>query len=254
MEKRLEIEKKDGQLFRYRKANNFTLDELENGYIYFPSNIELNDPFDASHHMLRLTEENSEMQKLYNELLDQSPDELTKNYIRKKYENNPEKLRELVISGTKKFISTHGIACFTVSPIHIPLWAYYANNHEGICIQYDTNLDKSFFDKPRRIDYVKDFEIIDYEPITNPQNAMNVFYKKINLWDKEFEVRLIKPTLGKHKINTESIRSIILGLNAKSDYTEKIIDIVQRKYKHATLFSTEIMTEKIGLSFIPYNL
>lgn len=148
----------------------------------------------------------------------------------------------------------YGIACFTVTPIHIPLWAYYANNHEGICIQYDTNRDKSFFEKPRRIDYVENFESIDYEPISNPQNAMNVFYKKINLWDKEFEVRLIKPTFGRHKLNPESVRSIILGLNAKSDYTEKIIDIVKRKYSHATLYATEIMIEKVGLSFIPYNL
>lgn len=254
MEKKLEIENKDGQLFRYRIANDFTLDELENGYIYFPSNVELNDPFDASHNMLRLTKDDSEMQELYNQLLDQSPNELTKSYIRKSYEKKPEKLRELVIDSTKKFISTYGIACFTVSPVHLPLWAYYANNHKGICIQYDTQRDRSFFEKPRRIDYIEKFEIIDYQPITNPQNAMNIFYKKINLWDKEFEVRLIKPRVGKHKFNTESVRSIVLGLNAKREYTERVIDIVQRKYKHATLYRTEIMTEGVGLSFIPYNL
>lgn len=250
----MEIKNTKDQLFRYRKANEFSLDELENSYIYFPSSNELNDPFDTSHTMLRLTKKDSEMKKLYNQMFEMSPNESTSAYIKKHFENNPNALRELVISGTEKFISAYGIACFTVTPIHIVLWATYADNHEGICIQYDTAKDKSFFKGARRVDYVDKLEIIDYKPITNPQASNDIFYKKLNLWEKEFEVRLVKPLIGKQKINPECIRSIVLGLRAKEDYIEKVIDIVRRKYKHATLYQTEIMTETVGLSFIPFNL
>lgn len=242
------------QLFRYRKASKFSLDELENSYIYFPSSTELNDPFDASHKMLKLTNDDSEMEKLYNQLLELSPNELTTVYIERNYKNKPDRLRELVINGTASFISTYGIACFTVTPIHIVLWANYADNHEGVCIQYDITRDKSFFKGVRRVDYVDKLDIIDYEPITNPQASNNIFYRKLNLWEKEFEVRLVKPKTGKHSINPECVRSIILGMRAKDEYIEKIIDIVRRKYKHAILYQAEVMTESVGLSFIPFNL
>lgn len=250
----MEIRNTKDHLFRYRKANDFSLDELENGYIYFPSSNELNDPFDSSHTMLRLTKNDSEMEKLYNQIFEMSPNELYSGYIKRNFENKPNRLRELVISGTEKFISTYGIACFTVTPIHIVLWATYADNHEGICIQYDTTKDESFFKGARKVDYVEKLEIIDYQPITNPQASNDIFYRKLNLWEKEFEVRLVKPLIGEQKINPECIRSIVLGLRAKEEYIEKVIDIVRRKYKHATLYQTEIITETVGLSFIPFNL
>ena len=142
----------------------------------------------------------------------------------------------------------------TVTPVHIMLWAIYADNHEGICIQYDKTKDESFFKGVRRIDYVEKLEIIDYEPITNPNASNDIFYRKLNIWEKEFEVRLVKPVTGKQKINPDCVRSIALGLRAKDEYIEKVIDIVRRKYKHATLYQTEIMTETVGLSFIPFNL
>lgn len=249
----MEIRNTKDQLFRYRKANSFTLDELENSYIYFPSSTELNDPFDVSHNTLSLTKEDLEMEKLYNQLLELSPNDLTKAYVKRNYENKPHILRELVVNGTEKFIATYGIACFTVTPIHVVLWAYYAS-HEGICIQYDTTRDELFFKGARRVDYVAQLEKINYEPITNPKVTNDIFYKKLNLWEKEFEIRLVKSGTGKHKVNPEAVRSIILGLQAKDDYIEKVIDIVKRKYKHATLYQAEVMTESVGFSFIPFNL
>lgn len=249
----MEIRNSKDQLFRYRKANEFSLDELENSYIYFPSSNELNDPFDVSYNTLSLTKEDSEMEKLYNQILEESPDEMTKAYVKKTYENNHDILRELVVNGIANYISTYGIACFSVTPIHVVLWTYYAN-HEGICIQYDTNRDESFFKGARRVDYVDNLGIINFEPITNPQVTNDIFYKKLNLWEKEFEIRLVKSGTGKHKVNPESVRSIILGLKAKDDFIDKVIDIVKRKYKHATLYQAEVMTDSVGFSFIPFNL
>ncbi|MFV8343467.1 hypothetical protein [Flavobacterium sp. XS2P39] len=249
----MEIRNSKDQLFRYRKANEFSLDELENSYIYFPSSNELNDPFDVSHNTLSLTKEDSEMEKLYNQILKESPNEITKAYVKKTYGNKHDILRELVVNGIANYISTYGIACFSVTPIHVVLWTYYAN-HEGICIQYDTNRDESFFKGARRVDYVDNLGIINFEPITNPQVTNDIFYKKLNLWEKEFEIRLVKSGTGKHKVNPESVRSIILGLKAKDDFIDKVIDIVKRKYKHATLYQAEVMTDSVGFSFIPFNL
>lgn len=249
----MEIQNTKDQLFRYRRANEFSLDELENNYIYFPPSKELNDQFDASHVMLNLTQEDSEMQKLFIQMLELTSDKLSRDYIKRNFENNPEQLRKIVTDNISEFISTYGIACFTVTPVHITLWAYYAN-HEGICIQYDTIRDESFFQGARRVDYVNQLEKINYEPITNPSAMNSLFYKKLNLWDKEFEIRLVKPKTGKHQFNPECVRSIILGLNAKDEFIEKVVDIVRRKYKHVTLYQAEIMTESVGFSFIPFNL
>lgn len=241
------------QLFRYRKANNFSLEELEDGYIYFPSNKDLNDPFDTNHMMLRLTNEDTEMEKVYNQNIDELKDVSMRAYFKKLYKNKPDEFRKYVENETINVISTCGIACFTVSPIHIVLWATYADNHEGICIQYDTLRDRSFFKGVRKIDYVEKLEIIDYRPFSNPEVLCDVFYKKLNLWEKEYEVRLVKPKNGKYKINPECLRSIVLGIRVKDDYIEKVKDIVRRKYKHATLYQAEVMTGSVGLSLIPID-
>ena len=250
----MEITKKQGQLFRYRKDSDFLLDELENSYIYFASNKELNDPFDASHMMLRLTDDPKEIEKLFDQLIEQAPDDLVKAYTRKLFENKLDDLRQYVISATERYVSSYGIACFTVTPIHIPLWANYANNHEGVCIQYDVECDPNFFENPRRVDYVDEFQTIDFLPVTNPQAASEIFYRKISLWKNEYEIRLVKSSTGKHSVNPKAVKSIILGLRTKEEYERRIIDIVKRKYKHATLYKTELMSNTYGLSFIPYDL
>lgn len=41
---------------------------------------------------------------------------------------------------TDSLFSGHGVACFTSDPSNIPMWAHYANNHRGYCVEYELDI------------------------------------------------------------------------------------------------------------------
>ena len=170
-------------LFRYRSDNKNTIDELERNYIYFPNSEKLNDPFDANSDMLEFSRNPIEYQKLYEMLLSQIPN-VSKEYFIKDFKNKPDKLYEFVNKMKEDFISQFGIACFTMSEINLPLWSSYANNHQGLCIQYNIDFDHVFFKGLRKIDYFKKFEKIKYSPATDSGGFQEILFKKFYLWKK----------------------------------------------------------------------
>ena len=46
-----------------------------------------------------------------------------------------EKINSYVSDMTRKMVR---IACFTTTPVNLPMWHHYANGHTGICLEYNT--------------------------------------------------------------------------------------------------------------------
>jgi hypothetical protein len=236
-------------VFRYRQNNENTLLEIINNNIYFPNNEKLNDPFDASYQMINFKKDNIELQKLYHLLQEKCSNPIARDYLRKTYENKPDDLYDLVSNAFRDFCCNFGIACFTITPLNIMLWANYANNHQGICIQYNTDLDKEFFKSIRPIDYIDKFQKIDYYPATEPEKYTELFYKKLEIWRSEYELRLIKAKHGFYTFNPLVIRSIAFGLRCPDEYKSQIIKIIKEKHNHIKLYETNILNDTYGLSF-----
>src|SRR5690606_41239683 len=71
-------------LFRYRSNSEFTIDELENNYIYFSDREELNDPYDSIPNLINLTNDKEELKKSYNLTLENFKDPVSKSYFTRK--------------------------------------------------------------------------------------------------------------------------------------------------------------------------
>ena len=56
-----------------------------------------------------------------------------------------DKLQEFAHEKVKDFILEFGVACFSMYYMNLPLWANYANDHKGVCLQFDSDIDKDFF-------------------------------------------------------------------------------------------------------------
>lgn len=236
-------------VFRYRQNCENTLSEIADSYIYFPTNEKLNDPFDANHKLINIPNNSMAISNWANSLSNNFDNQVAKDYFETFYVNNPKELYNFINQNIKAFFSQFGIACFTISPVNLLLWASYANNHQGICIQYNTDLDKNFFDDIRLMEYVKEFQKIEYLPETEHESLLNLFYKKLEVWRYEYELRIIKQQYGKHNVNPISIRSIAFGLRSTTDFKDKIIDIVKSKHTHIKLYESEVLENTYGLSF-----
>ena len=129
--------------------------------------------------------------------------------------------------------------CFVYSDIHKGyenemMWAQYAENHRGICLELDTDI---FIEENKHIDIFK-FENINYKPKKNEwfywnknmskdenidqhikRDYESLFLSKSHYWEKEFEKRLL--ILENNYCNLkikDSLTGIYYGLSTDFNY------------------------------------
>jgi len=127
-----------------------------------------------------------------------------------------------------------GVSCGSKNPRCPLMWAHYANNHKGICIKYDFELNgvqNICFDEDKRLDVLK----VNYsdEPIDifshSIEKLENLKFKiltnKYSKWQYENEVRLIQQGQGLLKIKRICIREVIFGCRSSPKDRYSIIKL-----------------------------
>lgn len=122
------------------------------------------------------------------------------------------------------------------------LWAHYANNHQGFCIEYDLET-LIFF---RRNDYSNfDIEYSNYPPKLNLNDIVKSEYSisfikkligvKSKRWAYEKEIRVITPESGLQNYDYRALKAIYFGLRMPK---EQRLELMERlcgrgiKYYH----------------------
>ncbi|SFU78459.1 Protein of unknown function [Pustulibacterium marinum] len=223
-------------VFRFRPPNQNTLSELENGYIWFSDRSSLNDPLDSNPEFVKLSNDPEELQLLYKMVSDGILDKSTKKYFEENM--SPIILNEFAKTKVAPFVDSFGIACFTMYPMNEELWKIYASNHKGICLQFDINKDIVFFDNLLPVQYVPKILERTYNPISEPNHIVDLFYKKTEEWSYEKELRLLKPTIGRERFKSKALQSIIIGDQAEPAFIQQIMEIVKKKYPGITVYQT----------------
>ncbi len=129
-----------------------------------------------------------------------------------------------------------------------PMWAHYANHHEGFVIAFDTK--SSWFKEwengeSKNLIKVPYFDKKMKEPLDNPRKAI---FSKGKDWEYEREWRILAE---KHQVDRikkapeepiylmnfppEAVQRIILGKRIKPDVERQIKEIACAKYPHAKL-------------------
>ena len=211
--------------FRYRADNDYTIDEIENNYIYFANRDQLNDPFDSSPAYIELTQSKGELELLQSEMLKVTNDPLIKDYITGT--NGLEEIQKVAQEKMEQYILSFGIACFSMYQGNYNLWANYANNYEGVCLQFNVEFDPTFFHNLLPVFYVSELKKREFKPITQENGFIDLLYHKLDHWNTEKELRLIKSNPGKQHYNKKALRNIIVGFNADDEYVKKLVIAVQ---------------------------
>ena len=228
-------------IFRFRQNTERTIEEIANNYIFFPDRNALNDPFDSSPELVYLTKNPEATIKLY-ELVSQGiTDQKAKEYFHKKY--SLEKLHQHAQEKVKDFILEFGVACFSMYFMNMPLWANYANDNRGVCLQFNSDIDNSFFSVLGPVIYVEDLTKLEFSPITNESDMWKIFFRKAKNWEYEKEIRLVKGFKGKANYDKKALRNVILGYKSESNFIQKIVSAVKDNYEDVGVYKMEIPTE-----------
>ncbi len=123
-------------------------------------------------------------------------------------------------------IANTGILCFTENPKDIIMWAHYANNHRGICLDITIPKDTHSLKKLR---YTEEQPIFAIHESMNERHGklMELFYTKSIHWQHEEEWRMVA-TEGDvaREIPGASITQIIYGINSSEETKEKISELI----------------------------
>lgn len=228
-------------IFRFRQNSDRTIEEIEDKYIYFPDKDSLNDPFDSSPDLVFLTKSPEATSKLYQLV----SDGITDNEVKKHFDSNYDldRLQEFANKKVKDFVLDFGIACFSMYYMNLPLWANYANDHKGVCLQFNSNIDKDFFSVLGPVKYVENLTKLEFSPLIEKTDLGKIFYRKAISWSYEKEVRLLKGFKGKANYDKRALRNVILGYKSDNEFKDKIIEAINKNYEDVGVYKMEKPTK-----------
>ncbi|MBQ7204203.1 MAG: DUF2971 domain-containing protein [Eubacterium sp.] len=220
-------------LYKYYSDNPERLETIKSNKMWYSAPCKFNDVFDCD---ISIDEKG-----VFNSFLKSIPDKRGIKpgssmwlKIKKEVHSGISSLYDF-FEGLKKSM---GISCFSESPDSLLMWAHYANNHRGICVEYELlEISNMLNFSPVPVIYDNEKTSFNYlNENTIDSDSTRVFVESITSkspeWSYEKEWRIIRDegACGSNwdtKNNgalLEMIRphSIILGCQAEQDY-EKLV-------------------------------
>ena len=224
-------------LWRHRSNDVKSLDELENGYIYFNKPKEFNDPYDCSFGLLRakICKEN---QIKYLQTKNQGGNRSERRALAKKIVR--EKGNEIFENADKETLENMGVASFTIDCFNLMMWSHYSNFHQGICLGFNKQIDKGYF-ASFHMNYLKfpeKYNPYEYDStdMDDYKRAMKHLVKTKTLyWENEKELRIIRPKFGKESFPVKSLEFFILGMKIKPDFQDKVLKAISKNGNYCNL-------------------
>jgi hypothetical protein len=217
----------------------------------------LNDPYecrpvitlkDIDRHIENLVQRNYERAvALYgNSEKTQNRLKLAADQTKRKYQDHPETVTDMVLSTTMKHVNTTvGILSLVRTPDNELMWAHYTASHQGFVVGFDES--NEFFKRRandpldcgilKDVQYTDEQITIDVDNIVIPQQLL---FTKRSSWSYEGEVRMIRALSTADKVidkgnqrvflfrvPKESIKEVIFGLRSATETVDPIVHTVK---------------------------
>lgn len=214
---------KPNKLYRFRNLSIPIVQEIIDGKIFLADPRDFNDPFDSSYSFSERIMRSRERLISYTYKLTKLEYKRSSTvitpilYSKKNYDEEQEKLLEFI----NKTINI-GIACFSENIESTVMWSHYSKNHEGICLEYDTN-DFSHDEWPiYKVKYSR--EALNCFKLGSDDGLLPLLINKSTEWCYEKEWRIIKPLDSNNRfLNFSKPKSIIMGYRIPNQYVEMLI-------------------------------
>jgi hypothetical protein len=188
-----EIKSLPNTLYKYFSINGNTIDALETFNLYGNHPYQLNDLFDCSKQQIEIDEAFVSQNPYFLEGIKR---EFLKHEIETKSIDVTANRYEVIKDFLHQFFfKKYAIASFTDNPLSIQMWAYYAQQNTGICVEYDYSKFPFKWLGPFQMHYRNSFEkfIFSEHPKENvlPLLALYMSLQKSTEWKNESEWRMI---------------------------------------------------------------
>ena len=139
----------------------------------------------------------------------------------------------------------YGVFSLTKRPDNMALWAKYADDHKGYCLEFS---DLSQFSYVYEVLYSEKIPLslsLDIDPL-----QANFLYTKSTEWSNEEEARILSKPPGFQVFPKNSLKSIILGERCNNDNEKTIIDWVKECNANINIKKAKFNSARQKLEFL----
>jgi hypothetical protein len=220
-------------LYKYRSLRGrlkaFARDLIVNQQLYFPAPPELNDPFEFRP-VINLTvtkaQENAYLKGVVQRM---EGDKNRAERRRKERQLAASANRNALAQSYRMTMDKIGVFSMSAKPLDLLMWPHYADNHTGICVQFDLWALVEIQHAPMPVTYSRE------RPVSNPMlEGPDEMLNKTALtkglpWAYEDEWRLILNRRGGELVRFEQpiVSGVILGARINSDDRDEVLGWVR---------------------------
>ena len=129
----------------------------------------------------------------------------------------------------RKRMSDDGITCFSEDPLAILMWAYYADRHTGVCLEFDTEV-VSWIGAARQVQYTENYPDLSFLRPDWDRTFSKLILTKAKEWEHEKEWRFFDadpPYNRRRAFPPNALTGVIFGArmppDQKAELARKII-------------------------------
>ena len=203
------------RLYKYRTIDSAII-TLREPSIYLSSITDFNDPYEG-HYLL---DADNTKQEWFNFLHTQGGDSCEAEALAQQLISDPQKAKEFQEKSINNVLSSSGVYCFGKKCDNILMWAYYAEDHRGVCIEFDPLKDDELCNILLPINYSNNYVQFNY--LKDNSGPTKAILQKAKCWEREEEYRLIKINKAKTilKIKPSAITAVVLGCNFNKPFAD----------------------------------
>ena len=192
-------------LYKYTTAEN-AIKAIEGGSVYFARFVEFNDEYEGFA-KLDTNNNSAEWGRFF---IQNGIFGWQAHFLMNTVMSNPQKASEIIKTVIEEIQNNNGFLCLSTKPNNVLMWAHYADQNKGCCLEYDLLADTEVFGCIKKIQY--DDNTIMYNYLQNQGDALESMFHKSKQWEYEDEYRVIWINQhGVRKVKDGSLSKIILG-------------------------------------------
>lgn len=171
---------------------------------------------------------------------------------------NKDSFRKALKQAFDASVSTCGVYSFAGDPRCILMWSHYANNHEGLCFQFERARDVKCLAGAMPVTYSDDYPEADWVNSFS-EDLSKVMLRKFTGWQYESESRIVQPNNAKSYLpfNPDALQGIILGCRVKEAIITKLQELLKEReragYTSPRLYKAVMHDSKFCLVIKQYN-
>ncbi len=226
------------KLYKYRPINKSTLRMLKNKKVWVSTIDGFNDPFEFNFHIKNDKDLSGAIEIATNELgdtLKDIPDKVIEDHLISNIELSEAIKNRIEIDinmdRNKERFSKYGIYCLSELKDSILMWSHYADDHKGICIEFERSPGSILgSDIIRKVEYKPSAPIFTYAQFKemDPKvSARSVILTKFEHWKYEEEWRIIVEEGNEEAPLPGRITKIFFGLKSTKEDREVIYNLTK---------------------------